>query len=118
MNGFLDKDEVQIVAVCDVDSWRLAKAVAAVDGHYGKQAPGTYKGCRAYRDFREVLERDDVDAVSDEMTPTMPTLCMSRSPGDLGGERPATLSTASRRSPFVIAKSSPWTPFLEDGGIL
>lgn len=55
---------VQVVAVCDVDSWRLAQATALVDAHYARQTPGgAYKGCTPYKDFREVLARRDIDAV-------------------------------------------------------
>jgi len=79
---FLDFPEVQIVAVCDVCreghdylSWNWSKgkeghvagrepARRAVEEHYAKQQPsGTYRGCRAYADYRELLAKEDVDAV-------------------------------------------------------
>ncbi len=61
---FLRMPEVQIVAVCDVDSWRLENARAAVEEHYAGSAPsGTYRGCDTYVDFRELLARGDIDAV-------------------------------------------------------
>ncbi len=63
LDQFLRSPDVQVVAVCDVDSWRLEQARAKVDGFYGDKAGGTYRGCGTYRDFREVLARDDVDAV-------------------------------------------------------
>jgi predicted dehydrogenase len=54
----------QVVAVCDVDSWRLGEAKALVESTYAKLSPsGTYKGCATYRDFRELLARQDIDAV-------------------------------------------------------
>jgi predicted dehydrogenase len=34
-----------------------------VEDYYGRER-GTYKGCRAYSDFRELLARDDIDAVT------------------------------------------------------
>ena len=52
---FLSHPHVEVVAVCDVDSWRLDNAKRRVDEHRA--------GCGAYRDFREVLARDDIDAV-------------------------------------------------------
>ena len=74
--------EVQVVAVCDVNrqgpgylSWtwlrgkdrRLAgrePARRAIDAVYAKQKrAGEYRACKAYRDFRELLAREDVDAV-------------------------------------------------------
>jgi glucose-fructose oxidoreductase len=49
--------DAQVVAVCDVWKPVRERAKAAVDAHY-KNAD-----CRAYADFRELLARDDVDAV-------------------------------------------------------
>jgi predicted dehydrogenase len=61
---FMAVPGVQVVAVCDVDSWRMEQAKALVERTYAKQATsGTWKGCDTYRDFREVLARRDVDAV-------------------------------------------------------
>jgi myo-inositol 2-dehydrogenase/D-chiro-inositol 1-dehydrogenase len=56
--------DVHLVAVCDVDTWRLDEARRAVEAHYGEQAgKDEWRGCTAHRDFREVLARADVDAV-------------------------------------------------------
>ena len=64
MKQFFTMPDVQILAVCDVDSWRLANAKKAVEGHYAKATTsGQYKGCAACGDFREVLARNDIDAV-------------------------------------------------------
>lgn len=61
---FLEMPDVQVVAVCDVDHWRLEQARLAVDkGYADATRSGTYKGCRAFRDFREVLALPSVDAV-------------------------------------------------------
>ena len=61
---FLAVPGVQVLAVCDVDGWRLGEAKKLVDAHYAKQtASGVYIGCAAYRDFRELLARPDIDAV-------------------------------------------------------
>jgi predicted dehydrogenase len=58
MNAFLQKQDAQIVAVCDVDASRAAIARDTVNRQYGT------KGCAVYNDFREVLDRPDIDAVS------------------------------------------------------
>jgi predicted dehydrogenase len=62
--GFLQEPDAQIVAVCDVDSWRMENARKIVEAHYAKgQTSGTYKGCATFGDFRELLARKDIDAV-------------------------------------------------------
>ena len=64
MPWFLWSKEVQVVAVCDVDAWRMDAARQAVEANYAVSAgPGGYKGCAMHQDFREVLARKDVDAV-------------------------------------------------------
>src|SRR5918993_1460046 len=61
---FMAVPGVQVVAVCDVDSWRVGQAKALVESIHAKQTgSGRYKGCDTHRDFREVLARADVDAV-------------------------------------------------------
>ncbi len=60
---FLKSENAQIVAVCDVDTWRLANGQKQVNDYYSQQKGSVYKGCNAYADFREVLVRKDVDAV-------------------------------------------------------
>jgi len=74
METFLGQPEVQIVALCDVDAgstryedaWHrgLAPAQEKVESRYAAQrTAGTYRGVGGYRDFRELLDRDDIDAV-------------------------------------------------------
>ncbi len=80
--NFLQLDEVQVAAVCDVNregggyvswEWMQGKdrklggrepARRLVNEHYAKEkGVGTYQGCQAYADFRELLEQEDVDGV-------------------------------------------------------
>ena len=64
LKAFLAEKDVQVVAVCDVDSWRAEQGKLAIEEAYGKSAPsGTYKGCAVFRDFHELLARPDIDAV-------------------------------------------------------
>ncbi len=54
----------QVIAVCDVDSKRANNAKQTVERRYAARSTnGTYKGCTAYQDFRELIARDDIDAV-------------------------------------------------------
>lgn len=54
---FLPQPDVQFVAVCDTKAARRAAVKNMVDQKYGN------RDCATYRDFRELLERDDIDAV-------------------------------------------------------
>jgi predicted dehydrogenase len=63
LRAFLDADGVRVVAVCDVDTNRRETARARVDDFYSEQAATGLPGCGAYDDFRELLARQDVDAV-------------------------------------------------------
>jgi predicted dehydrogenase len=52
------------LAVCEVDRWRREDALHTVEEVYSaKRAAGTYRGAQAYNDLRELLARDDLDAV-------------------------------------------------------
>lgn len=54
---FLAQSDAQAVAVCDVDPVNLKKGQDTVNTKYGNT------DCAAYKDFRDVLARDDIDAV-------------------------------------------------------
>jgi predicted dehydrogenase len=61
---FLRYPETQVLAVCEVDRWRREDAKNTVEQVYSaRQGTGTYRGAEAYHDLRELLSRDDVDAV-------------------------------------------------------
>lgn len=61
---FLGFDDVQVLACCDVDRWRREHAKSVVEQTYaGANAAGTYRGCRDYTDLRDVVDRNDIDAV-------------------------------------------------------
>ncbi len=64
LKQFLSMPDVQVVAVCDVDAWRLDNAAKQVDDAYAEQSrSGAYKGCRKFRDSRELLADPAIDAV-------------------------------------------------------
>ncbi len=76
MKLFMRHDDVQIRAVCDVNTasagYRDETTVMGrepglkiVNDYYGaKERSGTYAGVDAYTDFREIMSRDDIDAVA------------------------------------------------------
>ena len=55
--------DVQVLAVCDVDRGHREHNKKVVEDRYSRETGGTYAGCAAYGDFREVMARSDVDAV-------------------------------------------------------
>ncbi|HQL74465.1 MAG: 1,5-anhydro-D-fructose reductase [Planctomycetes bacterium ADurb.Bin126] len=82
MAAFQQIPTAQVVAVCDVVreaggyiswNWNQGKERQAagrepsrkyIDAAYAKDKPGgTYRGCKAYCDYRELLEKEDADAV-------------------------------------------------------
>lgn len=64
LGQFMRRDDVQVLAVCDVESKRREACKARVDKQYGDAAAsGTSRGCTIYSDFRELLARPDIDAV-------------------------------------------------------
>ena len=56
MGNFLNLKNAQVVAVCDVKKDQLEAAQRAVNGHYKNS------DCAVYDDFRELLQRKDIDA--------------------------------------------------------
>jgi predicted dehydrogenase len=55
--AFLGRGDVQYVATCDVRKGVRDNSKARIDNHYKN------KDCTAYNDFRELLAREDIDAV-------------------------------------------------------
>ncbi len=55
--AFLGKKDVQYVAICDVRKGAMNQGKAKTDAKYGN------KDCKAHDDYREILSRDDIDAV-------------------------------------------------------
>lgn len=61
---FAENPDVQLVALSDVDPWRRNEETRALESTYGAGQPsGLFRGFKAYSDFRELLARDDIDAV-------------------------------------------------------
>jgi len=87
----LHEQDVQVVAVCDVRRPSREQAKAAVDQRYGN------KDCGLYGDFRELLARNDIDAVlmapGDRWHTPMSVLAM-RSGKDVYSEKPGTMTVA------------------------
>ncbi len=95
MQAFLEKDEVQWVAVCDLDDKHLAQAQATVNRKYGNTS------CAAYKDFRKLFARRDLDAVSlavPDHWHAILAISAARAGLDIYGEKPLTHSLREGRA--------------------
>ncbi len=63
LGGAVWYPDVQVLAVCDVDQWRRENAKKVVQQTYARRGVAGGKACEAYNDLRDVLARDDIDAV-------------------------------------------------------
>ncbi len=62
--GYLAREDVQVLAACDVVRQKRESARDRVNRYYAeKSGQGRFKSCEAYNDLRELLARGDIDAV-------------------------------------------------------
>jgi len=62
--GYLAREDVQVLAVCDVVRQKREAGRDRVNRFYADRAgQGNFKSCEAYNDLRELLAREDIDAV-------------------------------------------------------
>jgi predicted dehydrogenase len=92
VHRFLGFKEVQVVAVCDVVAERRDHARKVVEDHYAKDK-GSFAGCKVYTDFRELLDRKDIDAVviaTPDHWHAIPCITAARAKKDIYCEKPLT----------------------------
>ena len=97
-NAFLGRPDVQYVAVCDVQKSKREGGKSRVDGKYGNS------DCAAYVDFRELLARDDIDAVhigTPDHWHSIMTIAACRAGKDIYLQKPETLTL--REGPLMVA---------------
>lgn len=85
LESFINEKNCQVIAVCDIDKNHLQKAVNIVNDHYEN------KDCAVYHDFRNLLARDDIDAVCISLPDhwhSIPVIEAARSGKDIFGEKP------------------------------
>jgi predicted dehydrogenase len=102
LGHFLGMKEVQVLAVCDVDTHRRDHAKKTVDDRYGKdKKSGAYKGCDAYVDFHDLLARKDIDAVviaTPDHWHAIPVLEACKAKKDIYCEKPLSLTIAEAKA--------------------
>jgi len=92
IRNFLYQD-VQVLAVCDVDTTRRKDACKKVDEFYKANPAKGSPGCKDYGDFRELLARKDIDVVciaTPDHWHAIVTLAALRSGKDVYCEKPLT----------------------------
>ena len=106
--GFLSLNNCQVVAVCDVDSWRLQQAKQQVEAYYAQnKTSGIYKGCATFADFRDLIARPDIDAVfvgSPDHWHVPMALAAMHAGKDVSCEKPLSLSIHEGRVLADMAK--------------
>ncbi|MBM4082215.1 MAG: Gfo/Idh/MocA family oxidoreductase, partial [Planctomycetes bacterium] len=101
MRTFMGFSEVQVLAVCDVDSNRAKHALELVEQKYAEQKrTGTYKGCAMTGDFREVVGRTDIDAVmisTPDHWHVLPAIAAAKAGKDIFLQKPLSLTIEEGR---------------------
>jgi predicted dehydrogenase len=99
--GNLRKFINQAVALCDVDSSRLAKAL--------KSTEGAGRMCEGYGDYRKILDRKDVDAVvisTPDHWHALPTIHACQAGKDVYCEKPLSLNIEEGRKMVAAAREN------------
>jgi len=110
LGSFLGNRATQVVAVCDVHRVRRDDAVERVHRAYAQERKaGTYRGCTAYVDFRELLNRRDIDAVvisTPDHWHAIPAILAARARKDIYCEKPLSLTIAESRAMVQAARAN------------
>ncbi|MBN1394601.1 MAG: Gfo/Idh/MocA family oxidoreductase [Pirellulales bacterium] len=137
---FLQQDDVQMVAVCDVNTASHGYAnpkqfrgrkpgQEEVNAFYAKKTGADkYKGCDAYIDFREIIGRDDIDAVAivaPDHWHALMTIAAAEAGKDIYCEKPMSLTVrqgqkmveAVRRHKRVLQTGSQWRSHPDAGRV-
>lgn len=95
LNAFIKEADVQVVAVCDVDAKHRDLGREQVDKKYSNH------DCTAYKDFRELIARPEIDAVT-VATPdhwhALATIAAANAGKDIYCEKPVANSVAEGRA--------------------
>jgi predicted dehydrogenase len=95
IQAFLAQKDCQVVAACDVDKHHLQAAVNLINQHYDN------RDCKAYRDYRELMARGDIDAVMlavPDHWHALPAIEAARTKKDIYGEKPLARTIAEQQA--------------------
>lgn len=101
LNLLIRHPDTKVLAVCDVDTKRREDAKQTVEKWYSDEmSKGTYKGCGAYNDFRDLIARKDIDAVligTPDHWHCIPAMAAIKAGKDVYCEKPLTLTIAEAK---------------------
>jgi predicted dehydrogenase len=101
VDRFLGYGDVQLVAACDVVDERRQHAKQRIEEHYARQSgQGSYRGCKTFNDFRELLALDGLDAVviaTPDHWHVTAAILAARAKKDIYCEKPLTLTIGEGR---------------------
>ncbi len=101
MGGFMGFNSVQVVAVCDVVEEHLNMGKNQVNNQYGN------KDCKAYKDWREVVSRADLDAIfvgTPDHWHAIISIAAMKNGKDVYCEKPETLTIREGREMTKVAR--------------
>jgi predicted dehydrogenase len=93
--GLMKEPDCQVVAACDLDKRPLQQAVDTINKNYGNT------DCKAYRDYREMMARDDIDAVMlavPDHWHALTSLEAAKRKKDIYGEKPLARTIAEQQA--------------------
>jgi len=94
LGRFIREKDTQVLAVCDVDTTRRNHARDEVNKFYGNE------DCAAYNDYRDLVARDDIDAVviaTPDHWHTHPIVDAAKTRKHIYCEKPLTLTIAEAK---------------------
>lgn len=95
MNNALNNKDTQIVAIAEVVKDRLDHGLKTANAYYSKATGKDFSGVRGYVDFREMFEKEDLDAViigTPDHSHVVQSLLAAREGLDIYCEKPLTLT--------------------------
>jgi predicted dehydrogenase len=99
---FLSIPECRIIAGSEVDKEKLNAFKEKVETSYAEaNAKSTYKGCDIYKDFREIINRKDIDAVviaTPDHWHAIPAILAAQAGKDIYCEKPLSLTVKEGRA--------------------
>jgi predicted dehydrogenase len=93
--ALMNHADCQVVAACNIDTKHLQASLDAINGHYKNT------DCKAYRDYREMMARKDIDAVMLAVPDHWHALMAveaARNQKDIYGEKPLARTIAEQQA--------------------